>query len=110
MSLATALPSQASTTLPLASALPPGEPSTCQATALPPREASTSLATALPPRETSAPPAPTLPPNTREGITPSQANTPLRPLLTLTPLGPPRQVKLATQLGLPGKAIGAPQQ
>ena len=79
------------------------------ATALPPGEASTSLATALPPGEASAPPASTLPPTTREGITPSQANTPLRPLLTLTPLGPPRQVKLATQLGLLGKAIGTPQ-
>ena len=33
---------------------------------------------------------------------------PLRPLLTLTPLGPPRQVKLVTQLGLLGKAIGTP--
>ena len=85
-------------------ALPPGEASTSQATALPPGEASASPATALPPGEASTPPASTLPPNTREGITPSQANTPL----TLTPLGPPRQVKLATQLGLPGKAIGAP--
>ena len=58
----------------------------------PPGEASTSLATALPPGEASTPLASTLPPNTREGTTPSQANTPLRPLLTLTPLGPPRQV------------------
>ena len=64
--------------------------------------------TALPPREASAPLASTLPPTTREEITPSQANTPLRPLLTLTPLGPPSQVKLATQPGLQGKAIGTP--
>ena len=34
------------------------------------------LATALPPGEASAPPASTLPPTNREGITPSQANTP----------------------------------
>ena len=33
---------------------------------------------------------------------------PLRPLLTLTPLGPPSQVKLVTQPGLQGKAIGTP--
>ena len=59
------LPSQASTTLPPALALPPGE-------------ASASLATALPPGEASTPPVPTLPPNTREGITPSQANIPLQ--------------------------------
>ena len=77
-------------------------------TALPPGEASTSLATALPPGEASAPLASTLPPTTREGTTPFQANTPLRPLLTLTPLGPPSQVKLVTQPGLQGKAIGAP--
>ena len=94
--------------MPPALALPPGEASASLATALPPREASTSPATALPPGEASTPPASTLPPTTREGITPSQANTPLRPLLTLTPLGPPRQVKLVTQLGLLGKAIGVP--
>ena len=98
-------------------ALPPGEASTppasalpVQALALPPGEASTSQATALPPGEASTSLATALPPNNREGITPSQANTPCRPLLTLTPSGPPRQVKLATQLGLPGKAIGTPQQ
>ena len=78
------------------------------ATALPPREASTSPATALPPGEASTPPASTLPPTTREGITPSQANNPLRPLPTLTPLGPPSQVKLVTQPGLQGKAMGVP--
>ena len=43
----------------------------------------------------------------KESLLPRQI-TPLRPLLILTPLGPPRQVKLATQLGLLGKAIGAP--
>ena len=96
------IPSQANTILPREASMPP-------ATALPPRKASASPATALPPGEASAPLASTLPPATREGITPSQANTPLRPLLTLTPLGPPRQVKLAITLGLPGKAIGAPQ-
>ena len=58
---ALALPSQASTALPPALTLPPGEASTSQATALPPGEANASLATALSPRE---------------GITPSQANTP----------------------------------
>ena len=82
-SLASALPSQASTTLPPALALPPGEASTplasalpVQVLALPPGEASASQATALPPGEASASPATALPPNTREGITPSQANTP----------------------------------
>ena len=70
-----ALPSQASTTLPPALALPPREASTSQATALPPSVASTSLATALPPGEASAPLASTLPPSTREGITPSQARS-----------------------------------
>ena len=43
---------------------------------MPPGEASVPLATALPPREASAPLASTLAPTTREGITPSQANTP----------------------------------
>ena len=71
-----ALPSQVSTTLPPALALPPGEASASQATALPPGEASASPATALPPGEASAPLASTLPSSTREGITPSQANTP----------------------------------
>ena len=94
-------PSQANTT-------PPREASAPPATALPPGEASASPATPLPPGEASTPPASTLPPTTREGITPSQANTPLRPLLTLTPLGPPSQVKLVTQPGLQGKTIGAP--
>ena len=60
-----ALPSQVNTSLPLALALPLGE-------------ASASLATAQPPREASTPPASTLPLSTREGITPSQANTPLQ--------------------------------
>ena len=46
------------------------------ALALPPGEESTSPATALPPGEASAPLASTLPLATREGITPSQANTP----------------------------------
>ena len=76
------------------------------ALALPPGEASASQATALPPGKANASPATALSPG--EGITPSQANTPLRPLLTPTPLGLPRQVKLVTQLGLPGIAIGAP--
>ena len=100
-SQATALPSQVSTTLPLALALPPREASASQATGLPTREASTSLTTALPPREANALPwHPLSLPLPGKGSLLLRQIPPLRPLLTLTPLGPPSQVKLVTQLGL----------